>query len=292
MGSLGKQLWNLASFSHVNFEKVTHAWNSSLLRPASEWVDSTLSPLQCTDRNKPWRESQRLLKSLHNNLGNNISNNTWNQTFKQRKQAWPQLKELNGLGLAWPWFIWESIHSWRIDVVAPSPSAHKIWSKMVDRWWKFLPSNLLMIWNCNSCHPLPLQCHKPLPRKTKVDVSKCHASHAKRQSCVWQSCVRQNCVKNGGMWKMVCDKVVCDKVVCERRCVTKLCVMKLCVCVTSHVWKIVCVWRSCVWKLVCDKVVCVWRSCVKKSVWQSVCVKVFVCKSDCVKVSVCKSVCV
>ena len=98
MGSLGKQLWNLASFSHVNFEKVTHAWNSSLLRPASEWVDSTLSPLQCTDRNKPWRESQRLLKSLHNNLGNNISNNTWNQTFKQRKQAWPQLKELNGFG--------------------------------------------------------------------------------------------------------------------------------------------------------------------------------------------------
>ena len=44
------------------------------------------------------------------------------------------------------------------------------------------------------------------PRKTKVDVAKCHACHAKRRSIRW------------------CERWCVYKEVCERGCVTKRCV--------------------------------------------------------------------
>ena len=151
--------------------------------------------------------------------------------------------------------------------------------------------------------------------KAKVDITKCHACHAKWRGdgvcvsvcvcvcvtklCVkdggWQSCVSKGvcdkvvCVKDGGWQSMVCDKVVCDKVVCERWCVTKLCVTKM-VCDKVVCDKVVCerwcVTKWCVTKMVCDKVVCdkdgVWQSCVWQScVWKMVCDKV-VCVKDCV----------
>ena len=75
-----------------------------------------------------------------------------------------------------------------------------------------------------------------LSRKTKVNVAKCHACHAKLF-------VREMVCDKVVCDKVVCDKVVCDKVVCDKVvcvCVTKWCVTKLCVCD----------------KVVCDKVVC------------------------------------
>ena len=57
-----------------------------------------------------------------------------------------------------------------------------------------------------------------LPRETKVDVSKCHACHAKLK----RVCGRLLCVTGERWWltKMV-DKVVCESCVCvcERGCV-------------------------------------------------------------------------
>ena len=142
-----------------------------------------------------------------------------------------------------------------------------------------------------------------LPRKTTVDVSLCHACHAKCRgvtgdqirpsappTAISATPATQNdgrcefvphlprkvpqmwvcatpATQNDGrcdVWKMVCDKVVCER--CERWCLTKLCVKDS-------------VWQSCTWKMVCDKVVCercerwcVTNLCVKDGVWQS-CVK-------------------
>ena len=58
----------------------------------------------------------------------------------------------------------------------------------------------------NPCHQVPR-----LPHKVNVDVTKCHACHAKR---------------------VVCEQVVCEQVVCvcvQVVCECKLCVSKLCV---------------------------------------------------------------
>ena len=90
-----------------------------------------------------------------------------------------------------------------------------------------------------------------LPRKAQVDVTKCHACHAKRR-CMSPSAtpVPRLPLKIPHMWKMVCDKVVCERwcvkdgvwqMVCERWWVTKLFVKDG-------------VWQSCVWKMVCDNV--------------------------------------
>ena len=125
-----------------------------------------------------------------------------------------------------------------------------------------------------------------LPRETNVDVTKCHACHAK--------CVRKLCVKDG-MWQRWVWKIVRDKDGCERWCVTKLCVkdgMWQRWYVTDGVWKMGCVKngvrklceRWCVTKtdgvcdkVVCDKVVCerwcgerwcVTKLCVKDGMWQ------------------------
>ena len=128
-----------------------------------------------------------------------------------------------------------------------------------------------------------------LPRKPKVDVSKCHASHAKcrsapgdqrRPSAPPDPAQCHKChachAKRRSMW-------VRDKVASERL-------------------KTICDWHSCVWKIVrdkdvCDKVVCVWQRCVRQScVWQSsvwsLCVtKLCVCERLCDKV-VCARLCV
>ena len=102
-----------------------------------------------------------------------------------------------------------------------------------------------------------------LPRKTKVDVTLCHACHAK---CRY-------------MWQMVCDKVLLS-----------LCVKLLYVwqCVRWYVTKVVCevmyvkdnvedgMWRRCVWSHVCDRwyvtKLCV--KCMYVTMWQMVCDKV------------------
>ena len=149
-----------------------------------------------------------------------------------------------------------------------------------------------------------------LPRKPKVDVSKCHASHAKCRSApgdqrrpsappdpaqchkchachakrrsMWvrdkvaSERLKTICDWHSCVWKIVRDKDVCDKVVCvTKMCATKLCVTKFCVKLVCDkvvcVWKIV--WQGCVCKIMCDKVVCVWQRCVWQScVWKIVCV--------------------
>ena len=132
-----------------------------------------------------------------------------------------------------------------------------------------------------------------LPRQTQVDVSKCHACHAKRRyispsatpttwnegGCHQVPCLlrkvprrhqrlpRQTCVKDG-VWKMVCVK----DGVRERWCVWKMVCVKDGVCERWCVWKMVCVKdgvceRWCVWKMVCVKDG-VWQSCM----WQRWCV--------------------
>ena len=79
--------------------------------------------------------------------------------------------------------------------------------------------------------PVPQAPHRP--RKTKVDVAKCHACHVKRW---WMSPDPAQCHKchacHAERRSMVCDKVVCDNVVC------------LCVCAVCD-------------NVVCDKVM--WR---------------------------------
>ena len=147
--------------------------------------------------------------------------------------------------------------------------------------------------NDRGCETVPR-----LPRETKVDVTKCHACHAK--------CVRKLCVKDG-MWQRWVRKIVRDKDGCERWCVTKLCVkngMWQRLYVTDDVWKMVCqkvtdgVWKidkkdvseSCMWKIVYDKDGCE-RCCVKHGMWQS-CMWRMVCDKDGMWQMVCEKWCV
>ena len=103
-----------------------------------------------------------------------------------------------------------------------------------------------------------------LPRKTTVDVSLCHACHAK-----WMS-------------PSAAQLCVCD---CVWLCVKLLYV------------KFVCVWSYCIWEMVCDKVVFVWVCvkllyvkfvcvCVKGLYVQFVCVKIWY--VTCVAVKLCE----
>ena len=139
------------------------------------------------------------------------------------------------------------------------------------------------------CHEVPR-----LPRKTKVDVAKCHACHARRRgahgnplrhqsppsavsatpatqseggchqvprlprcgmtSCVWASCVWASCVWTSCVWAR------CERASCVRTsCVWASCVWTSCVwarCVRASCVRTSCVWASCVWAS------CVWTSCV------------------------------
>ena len=117
---------------------------------------------------------------------------------------------------------------------------------------------------CHACHAKW--------RKTKVDVAKCHAYHAKSRCAqndvkdgVWQ----RWCVKDGESWCVT--KLVCER--CCERCVSKLCVCvkdglcqscvwQSCAWVKDGVWQRVVkdgVWQSCVWKMVYDKELCEWE---------------------------------
>ena len=79
-----------------------------------------------------------------------------------------------------------------------------------------------------------------LPGETKVDVSKCHACHAKccymspsatpaTQLCVSKLCVSKLCVDKLCVSKLCVDKLCVDKLCVSKLCVSKLCVDKLCV---------------------------------------------------------------
>ena len=89
------------------------------------------------------------------------------------------------------------------------------------------------------CHQVPR-----LPHKVKVDVTKCHACHAKRRGVPAQpgnqarhrsqpSAISATPATQRGQFHVltiVCEQVVCEQVVCEEVvCVSKLCVSKLCV---------------------------------------------------------------
>ena len=98
-----------------------------------------------------------------------------------------------------------------------------------------------------------------LPRETKVDVSKCHACHAKccymspsatpathlclSKLCVSKLCVDKLCVC---VSKLCVDKLCVDKLCVDKLCVSKLRVDKLCV-------SKLCVSKLCVSKLCVDK---------------------------------------
>ena len=113
---------------------------------------------------------------------------------------------------------------------------------------------------------VPRRHRRPSPPKRANQCHKCHACHAKRRRlCVKVGVFDQVLCESWRVWKLVCDKVLCDKVVlkdgvwqsCVSKKVWKLLVFKV---VSKKVWKLllfkVGVWQSCVWKLVCDKVVC------------------------------------
>ena len=118
---------------------------------------------------------------------------------------------------------------------------------------------------CHACH----KCH-PLPRKTKVDVAKGKMVVDKDGGQRW--CVQRWCVKDGWhmLTQMVCARwcvtKLCVKVVCDRWCLTKMVkdggwqtwwlTKMVCVKDGERWWltKMVCdVCESCVWKMVCDK---------------------------------------
>ena len=123
-----------------------------------------------------------------------------------------------------------------------------------------------------SATPNAVRCRQVprLPRKTKVDVSnvtKCHACHAKCRGAATQN--EGECEQAPRLPQLCVKDGVWQTCVCVRKlccvCVRKLCVTMLCViklCVKESVWQC-CVWQSCVWKRVCDKG-CVWARCV----WQ------------------------
>ena len=153
-------------------------------------------------------------------------------------------------------------------------------------------------------HPVPSVPRLPrLPRKTMVDVSLCHACHAKR-TWMWdcatpatQSAAASRATKPDQAHhpvpsaprlprKTKVDVTVCH-VDCMWECATvcvgvsevsgvwvKLLYVRVCVCVCVKLWyvKFVCVWSYCMWEMVCDKVVCVWV-CVKLLYVKFVCVK-------------------
>ena len=142
-----------------------------------------------------------------------------------------------------------------------------------------------------------------LPSKTTVDVSLCHACHAKcpgvtgdqiRPSAPPSAISATPATQNDGrcVTKLCVCESVCEVIVCERWYVTKLCV-----CVTKLcVWE--CVWSDSMWEMVCDKVVCVWlwsycmlSLCVwSDCMWEIVCDKV-VYVWVCVKLLYVKFVC-
>ena len=79
------------------------------------------------------------------------------------------------------------------------------------------PSAMPATSNEGRCHQVPRLPRKSaaarLPRKTKLDVAKCHVCHVKRRQV--SPSAKVVCDKVVGD-KVVCDKVVCDKVVCDK----------------------------------------------------------------------------
>ena len=67
-----------------------------------------------------------------------------------------------------------------------------------------------------------------LPRKVKVDVTKCRACHG-QVVCVSKSCVNKSCVDRLCVGKSCVDKLCVSKLCVSKLCVGKLCVSKLCV---------------------------------------------------------------
>ena len=80
------------------------------------------------------------------------------------------------------------------------------------------------------CHQVPR-----LPRKVKVDVTKCHACHGVVKLCGDKLCVSKLCVV-----KLCVSKLCVSKLYMNKLCVSKLYVDKLCV---SELY--VCVWTIC-----------------------------------------------
>ena len=81
------------------------------------------------------------------------------------------------------------------------------------------------------CHQVPR-----LPRKVKVDVTKCHACHGVVKLCGDKLCVSKLCVVKLCVSKLCVSKLYMNKLCVSKLYVDKLCVSELYVCV-DHLYR-------------------------------------------------------